>query len=181
MEQLDTARDIFLKYGGSYFHMDREGDYGYYKSFGVSKEQELAWIEEKQRELSSEIKNETNAHKIELLLSEWSDILYNYNDVFFFALLLDAVREKRRGLDSFSQLLVAERIVHVLGSLSQLQGENDVLSDGKDLALELLHRVLNSPITIAEEYRNTDYLSDVITKRNIVARASKAIEVFAKR
>ncbi len=42
----DKAKDLFLKYGGSHFHMERDGCYDRYLEFGVSKDQEEAWLKD---------------------------------------------------------------------------------------------------------------------------------------
>jgi hypothetical protein len=38
LKDTNVAKDLFLKYGGSFFHMDREGEYEKYRRFKVSKE-----------------------------------------------------------------------------------------------------------------------------------------------
>ena len=45
----NEAKNLFLYYNGSYFHMVREGNGNYekYKAFNISKNQEKEWLEEK--------------------------------------------------------------------------------------------------------------------------------------
>ena len=40
------AREIYVMFHGSSFHMDRDGLYDEYKSFGISDDVELKWAEE---------------------------------------------------------------------------------------------------------------------------------------
>jgi len=42
----ERAKELFLKYNGNRFHMDREGKGGEYESFHISKETEEMWTEE---------------------------------------------------------------------------------------------------------------------------------------
>ena len=43
---MERARELFLKYNGSRFHMDREGDGAEYDGYHVSKETEEMWARE---------------------------------------------------------------------------------------------------------------------------------------
>ena len=43
---MDRAKELFLKYNGNRFFMDREGDGSEYESYRVSKEMEKEWAEE---------------------------------------------------------------------------------------------------------------------------------------
>jgi hypothetical protein len=43
---MDRAKELFLKYNGNRFFMDREGDGSEYESYRVSKETEKEWAEE---------------------------------------------------------------------------------------------------------------------------------------
>lgn len=42
----ERAKELFLKYNGNRFHMDREGEGGEYESYHISKETEEMWTEE---------------------------------------------------------------------------------------------------------------------------------------
>ncbi len=43
---MERAKELFLKYNGNRFHMDREGDGSEYESYHISKETEEMWAEE---------------------------------------------------------------------------------------------------------------------------------------
>jgi len=45
-ENLSKAKEIFFRFGGSFFHMSREGEYEKYEKFRISKEQEIKWLKE---------------------------------------------------------------------------------------------------------------------------------------
>lgn len=42
----ERAKELFLKYNGNRFHMDREGEGGEYESYHISRETEEMWTEE---------------------------------------------------------------------------------------------------------------------------------------
>ena len=43
---MERAKELFLKYNGNHFHMDREGEGAEYDTYHVSKETEEMWTEE---------------------------------------------------------------------------------------------------------------------------------------
>ena len=43
---MERAKELFLKYNGSHFHMDREGDGAEYNSYHISRATEEMWAEE---------------------------------------------------------------------------------------------------------------------------------------
>lgn len=43
---MERAKELFLKYNGNRFHMEREGDGSEYESYHISKETEEMWTEE---------------------------------------------------------------------------------------------------------------------------------------
>lgn len=43
---MERAKELFLKYNGSHFHMDREGDGNEYGAYHISRETEKSWAEE---------------------------------------------------------------------------------------------------------------------------------------
>ena len=43
---MERAKELFLKYNGNRFYMDREGEGGEYESYHISKETEKMWAEE---------------------------------------------------------------------------------------------------------------------------------------
>jgi hypothetical protein len=46
MENIKKAKELFFHYNGSFFNMDREGDYKEYSKFNIDKETEKIWMEE---------------------------------------------------------------------------------------------------------------------------------------
>ena len=43
---MERAKELFLKYNGNRFYMDREGEGSEYDSYHISKETEEMWTEE---------------------------------------------------------------------------------------------------------------------------------------
>jgi hypothetical protein len=112
-ENFLLAKEIFINYGGSTYDMAREGKYDYYKSFNISKEQELLWINEYQQEQLAIIENE---NVIGSAFMNFTFALRNFNDINYFGLLLEIVKKKKDKADTFSQMLMAEGILDIVES-----------------------------------------------------------------
>ena len=67
------AKEIFLQYNGSYFHMQREMKLNEYLKFKIPKYKERRWLKEKINNLFIEIEN---TNKINLKYSKYWEIFY---------------------------------------------------------------------------------------------------------
>ena len=85
----NEAKNLFLYYNGSRFHMLREGngDYQKYKAFNVSKNQEKEWLKERILELL----------KLEMNFSEWDtfssilDLSTELRDEVIFSMIFEKI------------------------------------------------------------------------------------------
>ncbi len=83
---MERAKELFLKYSGNRFFMDREGDGSEYESYHVSKETEKAWAEEFVSSFlesglqgKEALRNYTAAAELVRTISDdntWDDVLY---------------------------------------------------------------------------------------------------------
>ena len=67
------AKELFLQYNGSYFHMQREMKLNEYLKFKIPKYKERRWLKEKINNLFIEIEN---TNKINLKYSKYWEIFY---------------------------------------------------------------------------------------------------------
>lgn len=173
-DKLLEAKEIFLKYGGSHFYMEREGEYENYKKFLISESQEKLWLNEYQNELLLKIANEDFASDYFI---EITDALKRSKDGTCFSKLLDWVKEKETRLDTFSKVLMCEGILDVIESFKRAETENSqMINEARILVLDILNNSLNKPVIIASYYRDTDYLNDVINEDKIISRIKKLIK-----
>ena len=169
-----------MKYGGSHFHMEREGEYQYYKSFGISKEQERLWIGEYLKEMLNNIEGEDI---ISPFFSEFTSTIRRSKDTLYFKKLLELIKKKRIDIDSFSQMRMAEEIFRIIESFREENNDSKnvkVINDAKDLALDILNGIIKNPITVATYYRDIGYLDDAIQEDKIIYRLQRLIEKWKK-
>lgn len=175
MGDMSEAKQLFLKYGGSLFHMDREGEYQRYKCFGVSRELEEAWIEELRSDLLRSIANEDDGVKIRLAIRTLVDSIWNRGGYELDPQMLDIIKSKAGIMDSFSQLLVAESIAKLVDSC-KCKGESIAMVPyAVDTAVEILERIVENPISVAQEDRDNAVLKEVVQPHRIVERAHECL------
>lgn len=178
-ENIETARVIFLKYGGSHFHMAREGEYEHYKNFNISKEQEKLWIKEYHIETIIEISDESIASKFTFKLSKLSNSIISFKDMDSFQSMFDIIQKKIDSIDSFSKLRVAEEILNIVDAFKKQNiNKDNVLTYARKFALDILNSIVQEPITVDSSYNNIGYLKDLISKDKIIDRVQKLIKVY---
>ena len=78
----NIARDIFRKYRGMYFFMMREGngDYELYKSYNISRQQEISWLTEMQSEFMESFSHTQCSRQLLDALSKYIDVTKELHD-----------------------------------------------------------------------------------------------------
>jgi hypothetical protein len=177
----NEAKRLFLKYEGSHFYMERAGEYNLYKAFNVSKEQELIWIKEYEQQISDILKNSNDVASADSYYSILCRVISQYKDVESLKALLKTVSQAYRKFDSFTKLRFAEGLFSIVESFNNYESrEIQVLLDAKKLSVEILKYVISNPVAIDPYYKNVDYLSDILTKEEIINRASRKIRSWEK-
>ncbi len=165
------AKEIFMKYYGSHFQMEREGEYSYYKSLNISKEQEKSWFIECRCELMLNIKKEKI---VSFYFSYLASVIKRSKDIEGLELLLNIVREKRENSDTFSCILMAEELLRITESLHSVCNEKSrVIVDARSLALDVLRKTTEKPIKFDSYYLNLGYLKDILTEKKIKDRLQR--------
>jgi hypothetical protein len=174
-EDIPLAKKIFLKYGGSHFQMEREGEYQNYKSFGVSKEQENIWLDEYKKEILTIIEGEKI---VSSSFFELVSAIIRSKDMLYFRILIDHIKKKQELTDSFSQVLMAEHLLRIVESFEKnnVTRKSDIIKDAKRVALDILNLIIKKPITVDLYYKNLDYLQDSITEEQIISRVKETLK-----
>ena len=174
-KDIGIAKQIFLKFDGSHFHMKREGEYRYYKSFDISKEQEDWWIKQYQEDLLFQIENEDI---VSPLFTKFVRIIAQHKDYDCLNSLLDLVKRKNNGLDSFTRVRIAEELLELYESF-QKSGFN--LFHIKVFSINSLKELLEQPITVANYYYGISYLKEETKEESIKDRARQTIDEWESR
>lgn len=178
-KDIDIAKQIFLKFDGSHFHMEREGEYSYYKSFDISKEQEDLWIKQYQEDILSQIEKEDI---VSPLFTKLVRIIAQHKDYDCLNSLLDLVKRKKNGLDSFTRVRIAEELLELYESFQKSGfNRNRNIFHIKVFSIDLLKELLEQPITVANYYYGISYLKEEIKEESIKDRAKHTIDEWESR
>ena len=177
-DNLKAARDLFIRYNGSHFQMEREGKLDYYRTFHVSDEQEKWWIKEYIEESVEQISTVDN---ISLLITSLCTAISQYNDVDGLMTVVVGVRSKVSDMDSFSKIRISEEVLKTIEKFKKRKLIGDqIILDVKEIMLDILYSVVNNPVTIAPVYRNLNHLKAIISEENIILRARDDIGDWKK-
>ena len=152
----NEAKNLFLYYNGSYFHMFREenGNYEKYEAFNVSKNQEKEWLKERILELL----------KLETDFSEWytfSDMLALSNelkDEVIFSMIFEKILFEIDGYEFRFQTILITIIINILEKSNWIKW-NDSLKYSRKL-VEKLWEIKNQ--NIQENQSNTIEISNEV-------------------
>ena len=152
----NEAKNLFLYYNGSRFHMLREGngDYQKYKAFNVSKNQEKEWLKERILELL----------KLEMNFSEWDtfssilDLSTELRDEVIFSMIFEKILFEIDGYEFRFQTILITIIINIL-EISNWIKLNDRLKYSKKL-VEKLWEIKNQ--NIQENQSNTIEISNEV-------------------
>ena len=154
----NEAKNLFLYYNGSRFHMLREGngDYEKYKAFNVSKNREKEWLKERILEL---LKLETN-------FSEWDtfssilDLSTELRDEAIFSMIFEKILFEIDGYEFRFQTILITIIINILEKSNWIK-LNDRIKYSKKL-VEKLWEIKNQ--NIEENQSNTiEILNEIDT------------------
>lgn len=169
------AKELFFKYGGSHFHMEREGEYSKYRGYNISREQEYKWIKEYQGDLLERIKNEkiVSGNFYSLCAS-----IEEYGSLNSLKELVIVTKDKSEVLDTFSLLLSTEAILRVVDSIKDDFRGKDILNFAKDVSLDILKSLLIRPVTVAVSYFSTVSLIDLHNEQAILDRIKEELDTW---
>ena len=154
----NEAKNLFLYYNGSRFHMLREGngDYQKYKAFNVSKNQEKEWLKERILELL----------KLEMNFSEWDtfssilDLSTELRDEVIFSMIFEKILFEIDGYEFRFQTILITIIINILEKSNWIK-LNDRIKYSKKL-VEKLWEIKNQ--NIEENQSNTiEILNEIDT------------------
>ncbi len=157
---LEKGKQIFFKYNGSHFHIDRECP-NEYKQCGVPKDVEQQWLEEIKINSFRNISVERGHNKV-ILINRYIQLLDNNSAVRF---LIDILNQT--DLDTFSMIILAETLRHYESRNIPEQLKQKI----NKLLLILKKKMLNGEIKVDDTHKKNPYMKDYdFTKENIIKR-----------
>lgn len=172
LSNYENAKELFLKYRGSHFNMDREGEYSIYKQYNISKKQELIWMDEWIKNLLKKI-NELGISND--YFSDFSIIPINYMTSKIIINLTDLIELKHSEWDTFSVLLISEKILKITKEIKTKSDKNNNIFKIKNILLKILRNITESSITISQYYKDLGYIID-LNKKSVFVRINELID-----
>ena len=159
------AKDLFFKYCGSHFQMERDGVYGDYLKLGVSDEDERIWETELLGKLlqdfaTSRVADDSYISLIRLLRSS-----LNFEVLEEFISLTERFEED---FDTFTKLRLSESLCELARVFESLSMEAASLA--KSRARKLLGRARVESVRVADYYKKLSYLRDRLDSASIAKR-----------
>lgn len=166
----DEAKEIFIKYNGSHFQMEREFEYSKYKSYRVPKEMERTWINELEEKKFDMLEIESNESIIVDILIDLEQILVQYKDENGLLLIVKYAKNITK-FDTFTKLIIAEIILNIIRELKLNNSQIDAIN----FAITILEDICIEPVTISQSHLNNGNVPDYMSEAILRNRAKKEI------
>ncbi len=173
---MNTAKDIFFKYYGSYFYMQRDGQLTKYLSYNIDKNTEKMWGREYEEELIEKIRKGTSVDDYMFILYNLMIEIGDYECLVHFFTILEEVLEQS---DSFIKILIAESLQKIIKNFMRNNiGDRKKLDDYRNITINIFRDVTTQPIVLSEETRKKTFAFDVLSEENLRKRAKEGIKEF---
>jgi len=138
------GKELFTKYYGSHFFMEREGEYSLYKTYKITKETESEWIRELQNETLEEVKiSESMVNNFISLCNS----IQQYESVELLQDVMSITESKIGILDTFSSALMLEVVTSNIEYFRKKEKNISTMILLEKRILESLNLLLHNPIT----------------------------------
>lgn len=173
---MNEAKELFLKYGGSYFHMERDGQLTKYKGYSIDASTEKEWLREYQEEIISKIQA---GNSMDVYLTRLCSVMRQIKDDEYLETLFSTLGESLKNADTFVKLRIAEELQEVIKFfVTNNIGDMYKLSDYKNLTIDILRKVISQPIVISEDTRKNVAFEDTLREESIRQRAENKLKEF---
>ena len=155
------AKEIYFGYCGNSFFMRREGFYDEYKSYNISKEQELVWKEEIVENLYNQLSFEDSYafHKLAMIAE-------NDNDYSVVEKLITYISNNKTKGDSLIKLIYAEVLL-------KIPCPKELAKVKFDLVENILQIVLDNPVTVYSSWLKKGFADKLPDEAYIKNRLKK--------
>jgi len=171
---MNEAKEIFLKYGGSYFHMERDGKLTKYKHYDIDESTEKVWLREYQEEIIAQIQA---GNSIDIYLTKLCSVMRQIKDDEYLEKLFNTLGESFKNADTFIKLRIAEELQEVIKFfVTNNIGDMKKLANYKNLTIDILRKVISQPVVISEDTRKNVAFEDTLREENIRQRADQKLK-----
>ena len=171
MSEKAEAKALFLKYNGSKFHMQREGDLEKYKGYKITLVEEEKWMNETLDLLYSEFESESFNLSVFRKICSYISIYKNEKRL---SSLIKKKKKKVISEDSFTILLVIEGLTEILRSYKYDNIGANIIKENLKYFKKQLKIVTKNPENIAKKYLEDEYLKGYLGRDEILERVKNA-------
>ena len=173
---MNEAKEIFLKYGGSYFHMDRDGQLTKYKGHNIEESTEKVWLKEYQEEIIAQIQA---GNSIEVYLNRLCSVMRQIKDDEYLETLFNTLEKSLKNADSFVSLRIAEELQEVIKFFATNNiGDMKKLVNYKNLTIDIFRKLTSKPIVISHDTRKNVAFEENLREESIRQRAERKLREF---
>ncbi len=176
------AKEIFMQYDGSAFHMAREEIYDTYKKHEVPKALEEKWLQELKEIHRNGFLQENNASRKFHEFSSYGEIIVRLADRNGLLDMLRYVQENAAKLDSFTLILFVDEVIFVLNELREklCAGGYGTVFKVYKTSKTILEAALQKPIWIAPEHIKS-MTSEFCNEEIVVERMKDTLNTINKK
>jgi len=167
-KNFNKAKELFFHYCGSLFHMSREGDYTEYKTYNISKEQELIWKNELVEKWVNQLSFKDTLAFLRLVM-----IAENYHDYNVVKRLIRYVADNIDRGDSLIKLVYAEVLLNIVCPKELTKAKVGAVGD-------LLRSVSDNPITVDSSWTKKGFSDKLPDEEYIINRLKKDLAHLAE-
>ncbi|MCZ3366737.1 MULTISPECIES: hypothetical protein [Methanobacterium] len=174
----ERAKELFFSYYGNEFFMWKDGDLDEYKSYNISKDQELIWKDELIDKLCSKLDVKHNSSLNGLIL-----IINYFGEYDLLKKVLYFISDNYSEADSFLKLKYAEELFDIIEkSKFHEHAPEDTLLETKKFIIVIINDILSNKIKIsAESEKILEFNRDMSDEKYLVMRTRdllKKIEFY---
>ncbi len=163
IHRLSKAKKIFIRYGGSHFHMARDDMYESYKQYSIPPETEREWLIELKNKHFAKFSESSNAKDKTTAFCDYGDVIALLKDSSAFEDMLTYLEKNSENIDSNSLLIKINTVLNVANAF-----ENDELKNKTQNSVKtILENALKNPIVISEDYLENGAFPEYLTAERI--------------
>lgn len=169
----ERAKELFFSYYGNEFFMWKDGDLDEYKTYNISKDQELIWRAELIDKLCSELDVKHNSSLNALIL-----IINYFGEYDLLKKVLYFISDNYGEADSFLKFRYAEELFDIIEkSKFHEHAPEDTLLETKKFIIVIINDILSNKIKIsAESEKILEFNRDMSNENYLIMRTQNLLK-----
>lgn len=172
LQNCSCVKEMFHKYEGDFFQMERDGEYQEYKKYKVPRGLELQWIEELKDDLIKILLNCTNHKRIAETFALYGHYAVQTKDEKMFEFMLRYVFEHNKDWDTNTTF---RNINVMLSSICILKNQN-IKNEIVNKCILSLKDILDNGIRISDDYKEKGKMPEYLSTERISANIQGTIK-----